>query len=63
MPSDKAADAAMEASEFGELRSFLAQNGVSQAQITEVIGVGAQGRSRAEIADELRTWFKELPKA
>lgn len=53
----------MGSSEFGQLRAFLAQNGVSQAQITEVIGVGAQGRTRAEIAAELRAWFKELPKA
>lgn len=51
------------ANEFGQLRSFLARNGVSQAQITAVIGTGAQGRSRGEIAGLLREWMRELPKA
>lgn len=48
--------------EFGQIRSFLARNGVSQAEITEVVGVGAQGRSRGEIAGLLRGWMKGLPK-
>ena len=51
------------ANEFGMLRSHLARMGVSQAQIKEVIGTGAKGRSRAEICDLLRAWMKDLPKA
>lgn len=51
------------ASEFGRLRSYLARQGVSQAQIREVIGNGAQGRTRAQIADELREWLRTRPKA
>ena len=51
------------AAEFGLLRAYLAQQGVSQAEITEAIGIGAQGRSRAEITDELRAWLKTRPKA
>ena len=52
-----------DANGFGQLRSFLARSGVSQAQIREVIGTGAQGRSRDEIAQLLRDWMKTFPKA
>lgn len=63
MPTKKPRNGVPNANEFGKIRSFLARNGVSQAQITEVVGVGAQGRSRAEIAGLLKDWFKILPKA
>lgn len=48
------------AAEFGLLRAYLAQQKMSQAQITEAIGIGAQGRTRAEIADELREWLRNI---
>ena len=51
------------AAEFGQLRAYLAQNKVKQATITEVIGTGANGRTRAQIADTLRAWLKDRPKA
>ena len=51
------------AAEFGQLRAFLAQAGVSQAQITEWIGGSPAGRTRTEIADLLRAGLRELPKA
>jgi len=51
------------ANEFGKIRSMLAKNGVSQAQIKTAIGTGAKGRKRSEIADTLREWLNELPKA
>lgn len=51
------------ANAFGKIRSRLAQAGVSQQEITQVIGNGAQGRSRAEIATILRDWFATRPKA
>ena len=51
------------ANEFGKIRSMLAKNGVSQAQIKEAIGTGAKGRTRSEIADTLRDWLKGLPQA
>lgn len=63
MPTSKPKNGTPPANEFGQLRSYLAQNGVSQAQITAVIGTGAQGRSRAEITQLLREWMKTLPKA
>ena len=50
------------ANEFGKIRSFLARSGVSQAQIKDVIGTGAQGRSRDEIAQLLRDWLRTRPK-
>ena len=49
--------------EFGKIRSLLAQAGVKQADITAVIGNGSNGRTRAQIADELRAWLKTRPKA
>lgn len=57
MPTPKPKNGSPDANEFGKIRSFLARSGVSQAQIKEVIGNGAQGRSRAEIAALLRAWF------
>jgi len=51
------------ANEFGKIRSMLAKNGISQAQIKTAIGTGAKGRKRSEIADTLRDWLNELPKA
>ena len=58
----KERDAIPSNGDFGQIRSFLARNKVSQAQITAVIGTGAQGRSRGEIAEQLRAWMKTLPK-
>lgn len=49
--------------EFGRLRAWLALHGVSQAQITQVIGNGAQGRTRLELARLLISWMNGLPKA
>lgn len=52
-----------DASEFGKIRAYLAQNKVKQADITAVIGNGANGRTRAQIADTLREWLRTRPKA
>jgi hypothetical protein len=49
--------------EFGQLRAFLAQNGLTQQQIINIIGLAPNGRTRGEIADQLREWLKVLPKA
>ena len=51
-----------DANEFGQIRSYLARNGVSQAQIKAVIGTGANGRTRGEISGLLREWMKTLEK-
>jgi hypothetical protein len=51
------------ANEFGELRAYLARQGVSQAQIDAAVGTAADGRSRQEVADALRAWLRTLPKA
>ena len=53
----------MPADEFGQLRAFLALQGVSQADIKAAIGTITAGRSRAEIAQALRIWLKQRPKA
>lgn len=50
------------ADEFGQIRALLARAGVKQADITAVIGNGTNGRTRAQIADELRAWLKDRPK-
>ncbi len=63
MPTKKDKGGVPDANEFGMIRSFLARNGVSQAQITAVIGTGAQGRSKADIAALLRAWMRTLPRA
>ena len=61
-PTIKTKAGSHDANEWGQLRAYLARNKVSQAQITAVIGTGAQGRSRGEIAEQLRAWMKTLPK-
>lgn len=51
------------AAEFGLLRAFLAQNGVSQAEIDLAVGKSISRRSRAFIANQLREWLARRPKA
>lgn len=53
-------DGIPDSNEFGQLRAYLAQNGMSQAQITEAVGVGAAGRTRLEITNRLREWLRIL---
>lgn len=48
--------------EFGDLVAFLAANGATQQQIREAIGSGPNGRTRKEIAGELKAWLKNRPK-
>lgn len=62
-PTAKVKEVTPDASEFGQLRSYLARLGVKQADITTVIGTGAQGRTRLQIAAELRGWLAARPKA
>lgn len=50
------------AAEFGQLRAFLAQNGVSQAEIELAVGKSISRRSRALIAAQLRAWLIRRPK-
>jgi hypothetical protein len=49
--------------EFGQLRSYLAQNGASQQQIKQAVGDSVDGRSRSEIVDGLKNWMRTLNKA
>jgi len=63
MPSERRHDTESSPSEFGLLRAYLARQDVSQATIKDVIGVGSQGRSQAEITAVLRAWMHDLPKA
>lgn len=51
------------AAEFGQLRAFLAQNGVSQAEIDQAIGKSISRRTRSFIAGQLRAWLTLRPKA
>lgn len=50
------------ASEFGQLRAYLAKAGVSQKQIKEVIGGKVNNRTRAQITEILLNWLRTLPK-
>lgn len=63
MPQSKGKHETMPANEWGKLRSYLAQQGVKQATIKDVLGDDAKGRKRGEICDVLRAWMKTLPKA
>lgn len=45
---------AIHASVFGQVRSQLAQAGISQQQIDDAIGTDANGRSRYEIAQAIK---------
>lgn len=51
------------AAEFGLIRAYLARAGVSQAQVEAVIGKTVNKRTRAQLADLLKLWLRELPKA
>jgi len=51
------------AAEFGLLRAYLAQEGVSQATINGLLGGSPAGRTREEIAAILRAYLVTLPKA
>jgi len=63
MPSERSRHGETHPREFGQLRSYLARQGVKQAQIKAVVGTGAQGRSRGESVDLLRAWMRTLPQA
>jgi hypothetical protein len=52
----------MPANEWGKLRSFLGDE-MDQEDINIAIGTGANGRTRSEIADQLREWLRTRPKA
>jgi len=60
MAHDKPPNETPGPAEFGQLRAYLAQNGMSQAQIDEAIGTAPDGRTRAEIAAELTQWLAQL---
>ena len=47
-------------SEFGQMRAFLAQKGISQVQIKQAIGEGQY--TRAEIVAKLTVFCQQLPK-
>ena len=55
-------NAKMTNNDFGKIRSLLAQNGVSQAEITVAIGSFTNNRTREEISNELKKWLKTRPK-
>lgn len=47
---------------FGKWRSFLGDE-IDQEDIKKAIGTGANGRTRIEITDQLREYFRLAPKA
>jgi len=55
-------DQAPSANQFGKIRSMLARSGVSQSEIRDAIGESPNGRTRSEIADELKNWLRDRPK-
>lgn len=63
MPTGKAKTAIPNAADFGQLRAGLARAGVSQAQINAAVGTAANGRTRAQICEQLREWMRSLPAA
>ncbi len=61
-PTPKLPNSTPSAAEFGQLRAFLAQSGVSQADIDKAVGTAAKGRTRAQIVRELIAWLLTLKK-
>ncbi len=61
-PTPKPPNSIPSSSEFGRLRAFLAQSGVSQADIDKAVGTAASGRTRAQIVRELIVWLLTLEK-
>jgi hypothetical protein len=51
------------ANEFGNLRSYLGQNGVDQEDITAAIGSSSGGRDRGQITEDLKAWLRTLNRA
>jgi len=62
MPKAKPRDGTPSASEFGLLRAHLARSGVSQADITAVIGSNVGSRDRSVIVQLLCEWLRTRPK-
>jgi hypothetical protein len=56
-PNPRPPGGAPGASEWGQLRAYLAHAGMSQAQIRAAIGE-RDGRSRAQIAAQLTEWLR-----
>ena len=52
-----------DASEFGQIRAHLAKMKAKQADITAILGDTVSGQTRAQVADKLRVWLKNAPKA
>lgn len=50
------------AAEFGRLRSLLARRGASPAQVQAWVGAAPAGRTRGEIAGQLRERLRALPR-
>lgn len=48
------------AQEFGQLRSYLGQQGMDQEAINAAIGNASNGRSRSDISNDLKTWLRGL---
>ena len=57
--SDRPPNKPQPPNEFGQLRSYLARMGYTQAQIKEAIGSTPNGRTRSEIAGQLKLWIIE----
>ena len=57
----KPSDETPPANEFGQMRAYLAQQGFTQAWIDSTVGATPDGRTRSEIATELRAGLKVLP--
>ena len=59
----KPKDAEPPPNEWGQLRSYLAKQGVKQADIEAAVGGSVAGRKRGEICNTLKAWLKTRPKA
>lgn len=49
-------------SEFGQLVAYLVRSGMKPSDVTAVIGNNPNGKTRGQVADELRAWVKNRPK-
>jgi len=50
------------AAEFGLLKAALTRRGLTMAQQDQAVGTAPQGRTRRQIAEQLRVWLKARPK-
>ena len=56
-------DGLPDAAEFGQLRAWLATNGVRAGDLNAAAGAGVGGRTRRQVAQQVAGWLRGRPRA